>query len=154
MKRLSRISLIVASALLLGLLLNLLHPEGIHWKSFIPLNLFDYTEKYSSIRMISADSAYALWKIEKTKFIDIRMSEEYELDHIKGAINISIDKVFELDPHKFNDASVYVIYDQEGDSDKLTLFASHFSLLTRKTVYMLFGGYFSWLSKQYPIEAL
>jgi len=154
MKRLSRISLIVTSAILLGLILNLLHPKGIHWKSLIPLNLFDCAEKYGNVRMISADSAYALWKIGETKFIDIRMSEEYELDHIKGAINISIDKVFELDLHKFNDTAVYVIYDQEGDSDKLTLFANHFSLLTGKTVYMLFGGYFSWLGKQYPIEAL
>lgn len=154
MKRLSRISLIVASALLLGFIINLLHPEGIHWKSFIPPNVFDHSEKHLNVRIISADSAYALWKIGETKFIDIRMNEEYELDHIKGAINISIDKVFELDPHKFNNAALYVIYDQEGDSDKLTLFASHFSLRTRKTVYILFGGYFSWLSKQYPIEAL
>lgn len=154
MKRLSRISLIVASAFLLGFIINLLHPEGIHWKSFIPINLFDYAEKYVNVRMISADSAYALWKISGTKFIDIRISEEYELDHIKGAINISMDKVFELDPHKLNDAVAYVIYDQEGDSGELTLFARHFSILTKKTVYILFGGYFSWLGKQYPIETL
>jgi rhodanese-related sulfurtransferase len=152
MKRLSRVSLIVTISLLVGLIFNFLHPKGINWKILIPLNIYERVENDSTVQIISADSAYVLWKIGETKFIDIRMSEEYELDHIKGAVNISIDKISELDPHQLSNATIYIIYDQEGDSGKLSRFARHFSLITKKTVFILFGGYFSWLGKQYPIE--
>lgn len=155
MKKVLRIILIILFSLLAGIIINQLQPGGISWRSLLYPALSKAGLSNSEILVVSVDSAMALFHNESTVFIDVRPEEDYQTDHIPGAYNIPYNVI--IKGHFSNSDSFYtgsdiLLYDQEGDLEQLELLSSIWSSQRVKKIYILFGGYLSWLHNQYPRE--
>ncbi len=152
MKTIIRIFLIIIFTIVLGVLYNQYHPNGIRWQFLLPPSIFENPDNAKYINVITPDSAFILTQSETVGFLDVRASEDFELDHIKGAENIPIASIFDKE---FFDELVdtsYIVYDQDGEYQNLNLAAHTLINCGYRPVYILFGGYLSWLEKNYPIE--
>ncbi len=80
MKTLLRMAGLAAAALIAGLAVNQVHPEGIHRNMMTAAFSTDYRW-----RRITADSARVLFSGGAAVFVDIRPEKEYRTDRIPGA---------------------------------------------------------------------
>jgi rhodanese-related sulfurtransferase len=150
-KILYRITLIILLSLLLGLVVNQLHSSG------IPLNLLFSTssigkENYGKIHYISADSARTLLNNPGTTFIDIRPGDEYQFDHVPGAVNLPLFKLLrESIPPGIASESL-IIYDDSGNLEQLKLSAGILAQAGAPSVSILISGYLHWIERNYPVE--
>ncbi len=149
-----RISVIIIISLVLGFLYNQFHPKGLHWRFLFSTALSKNNSQKLNFTVISPDSAFVLMNRGDVIFIDSRQAEDFQLDHIKGAVNIPIDLFFtasdkiNLPRHK----TVILLYDEEGDVEKLALAVSAINTSQIKELYILYGGYLSWLNRGFPLE--
>ncbi|MCK4892478.1 MAG: rhodanese-like domain-containing protein [Calditrichia bacterium] len=149
-----RISAIIFASLVLGLIYNQLHPHGLHWRFLFSPALSDGNSQKNPFTVISADSAFVLMNRGDVIFIDTREAEDFQLDHISGAINVPID-IFLTASDNINlpgDETLILLYDQEGNIEKLALSASVLKIAQKKRLYILYGGYLSWLNRGFPLE--
>jgi rhodanese-related sulfurtransferase len=149
MKLLIRNTLIIISSLLFGIVYNQLHPQGIHWRYLFHAP----SVSQASIGIILADSAYVLLSDPRTLIIDTRAVEDFELDHLPGALNFHLENLVEKqEQFRTSDYSTVIFYDQEGKIEHLTFFVSPISFRTDSNIYILYGGFLAWLEKGYPVE--
>lgn len=149
-----RIFLIIFTALLLGLMINLLHPKGISFRILFHPSLFLRQNLAGEYHIISADSALILLDQSMVEFLDIRTADDYHLDHIPGAHHLSFNHLlsgFTADIGIQSDVKV-IIYDQEGEMEQLKLAAISLQQAGYRNIYLLFGGYLNWLQKGYSVE--
>jgi rhodanese-related sulfurtransferase len=151
MKILYRITLIVLLSLLLGLVVNQLHSSG------IPLNLLLSTspiEKTDAgkIYYISVDSARSLLQNPGTVFIDIRPEDDYQFDHIIGAVNLPLFKLIRESIPTGIASDSLIIYDEAGNLEQLKLAAGILAKTGVPSVSILINGYLQWVERNYPVE--
>ena len=143
-----KIIIILVITTIFGFIYNQFHPLGIRWQILFS----SYSNKnQDTTYIVLADSIFYSLNANILLF-DTRTQEDYYLDHIKGAININLNDIIDgkLDVHD-NKKKVF-IYDNEGDIGELNIFANALSERGFNNIYILFGGYFSWLEKKYPVE--
>lgn len=146
-----RITFIILLSLFLGLVVNQLHSSG------IPLNMLFSTSSIekkdaAKIYYISADSARILLNNPGTVFIDIRPRDEYQFDHISGAVNLPLFKLIrESIPTEITSDSL-VIYDEAGNLEQLKLAAGFLAKAGAPSVSILINGYLQWIAQNYPVE--
>ena len=150
MKKIQRILTIFIVALVIGFLYNQIHPSGIPLRHLLqPLA----TDEQSGIEIILADSAFVLWSEQSALFIDTRSVDDFNIDHIPGSLNTRLDQIQPEMVTDLNTPSTNVIfYDQEGNLEKMAFFLSAIDFPGNKKVFMLYGGYFSWLGQGYPTQ--
>jgi len=149
-----RISAIVFASLVLGLIYNQLHPNGLHWRFLFSPALSIGNSQENPFTVISADSAFVLISRGDMIIIDTRKPEDFQLDHISGAMNIPLHIFFTAsgDINLPGDKTLILLYDQEGNIEKLALSASVLNTAEIKHLYILYGGYLSWLNRGFPLE--
>jgi rhodanese-related sulfurtransferase len=149
-----RIIFIIFTALLLGLIINQLHPKGVSIKILFHPTLLLQQNLSGEFYVISADSALILLDHSLVEFLDIRTSDDYQLDHISGAHYLSFNHLLSgfTDGIGIQPAAKVIIYDQEGEMEQLGLAAISLQQAGYKNIYLLFGGYLNWLQKGYSIE--
>ncbi len=106
-----------------------------------------------AVQIVSADSLYIWMETRQVILIDIRPEEDFRLDHIPGAIPLPFPEIFSRMP-RWEKAPPrgWVLYDQEGEMENLKAAAAELVRKGYRPVYLLFGGYLSWLDAGYPVE--
>ena len=149
-----RISAIIFVSLVLGLIYNQLHPHGLHWRFLFGPVLSNGEYQDRNFTVVSADSAFLLLNREDVVFIDTRKAEDFQLDHIRGAINVPIDNFLTASNNinlPYNRTTI-ILYDEEGNIENLALSVSVLNNPSIRKLYMLYGGYLSWLNMGFPLE--
>lgn len=104
-------------------------------------------------KAIKIDLAYKLFKEGKI-FIDARPVEEFEENHIQGAINIPFygSEKYDSVLSKISKDEVIITYCNGDDCDLSILLGDEIFAKGYKNVYVFFGGWKDWLKMNYPIE--
>jgi len=108
---------------------------------------------FTEPKAITLEQAYALFNRD-VKFVDARDEADYLAGHITNSINIPFD---DFDNHKqklemLSKEKPMVIYCGGTDCDLSHLLANLLFEKGYKQVYVFFGGWFDWLSANYPVE--
>lgn len=149
---LTRSVLVFAAAWLLGVLINQIYSQGIRW--FLLKPHLATSDNGATFRFIDADSAFQFMGDESTAFVDVRPAEEYDLDHLPGAISIPWQQ-FLRDPELINSLRKYsqlIIYCFEPDCFEATALAKELPQFGFARVFVLFGGMAEWLEQGFPVE--
>jgi rhodanese-related sulfurtransferase len=149
-KSVYRLLVLVFGAITFGIIYNQLYPNGIKWQLYFPASIFG---SENEIAIISADSALFFFQQGRAGFIDCRSKEDFELDHIVSAIHIPLNLLWnDIQPDLPSSKNIWILYDYEGSLDELSLASSNLTKNGITDVRVLFGGYVSWLEKNYPTE--
>lgn len=138
--------------LICGLLVNALHPEGIHTRLLLPSPSVQDTQ--AEITIVSADSAFQLLMSESVIFLDTRPEEEWLIDHIPQARSL------ELQDYYTGDATLdglprdatYILYGFDDTTTDATILANAMISAGFGDVMILFGGLSAWLEFGFPTE--
>jgi len=108
---------------------------------------------FTEPKAITIEQAYALFNRD-VKFVDARDEADYLAGHITNSINIPFD---DFDNHKqklelLSKEKPMVIYCGGTDCDLSHLLANLLFEKGYKQVYVFFGGWFDWLSANYPVD--
>ena len=148
-----RFAIILIAALMLGLIYNNFHPRGIKTNLLFHSGLFTQKELTGTVHIISADSAFLLLAQPSVRFMDLRATEDYKLDHIPGTVHVAFDELlngnFKEIPIGLEDK--LIIYDQEGKMEQLHLAVITLQQAGYTDISILFGGYLNWLEKSFTI---
>ncbi len=153
MKTTLRIAIILWLALVAGLLYNHFHPRGVHWPILFH-SYYLHASDRPDVEVVSVDSALYLVENPEVFIIDVRIAQDFQLDHIPGAFHWNFQNLLN-NPDRFapgDGIKQVMIYDQEGDLEKLALAASTLHRNVSGKYYILFGGFLAWLDRGYPIE--
>jgi rhodanese-related sulfurtransferase len=149
-----RINIILIISLILGLIYNQLHPNGLHWRFLFSTSMHANDAQKLNFTVISADSAFLFLNQGDVVFVDTREPQDFQLDHIRGAINVPLD-IFITASDKISlprDKTSIIMYDEDGNIEKLVSSASVLNAVQIKKLYILYGGYLSWLNLDYPLD--
>ncbi len=141
------------STLILCVLINQFHGEGIRWKVLmvsLPLVSNDDGWQYAS-----TDSCFAVHLQQSADFIDVRDSESFEIDHVPGAFSMPFQKLFD-GPSTWEERdreTTLILYDELRHSKRARLAARYLSHMGFHHVVVLRGGYIEWLDRTFPVEA-
>ncbi len=155
MKTFSRIVQVIIFSLIAGIVINQFHSQGMSWRTLILPAFSKYGLVETNMIIVSADSALVLFNNKSTIFIDVRKNEDFQIDHIPLAHNIPSSSIMRADFSDFDQVifkNNVLLYDQEGDLERLKLISNVWPSQGEKRVYILFGGYLSWLQNQNPVE--
>ncbi len=147
-----RIVCIIIVGLLLGLVINQVHPRGIRLPVLISSLVLNSSQQ--GWRPISADSSFVLYMQKSAHFFDIRSREQFKLDHLKGARSLPFYE-FMIHPEDFDlpeKESVIILYDFPPHSPKAPLMIRQLESRGYKEVFFLRNGYSQWLEYGFPIE--
>jgi len=149
-----RIAIILIAALWLGLIYNNFHPRGIKPNLLFHSSLLIQKGLSATFHIISADSAFMLLDQPSVKFVDIRATEDYQLDHIPGADHVAFNQLLNgtFTGISVESGSKIIIYDQEGKMEQLDLAAISLRQAGYMDISILFGGYLGWLERSFTIE--
>ncbi|HEY9187939.1 MAG TPA: rhodanese-like domain-containing protein [Bacteroidota bacterium] len=103
---------------------------------------------------ITVDQAYKIFLSGRGVFIDARMEIEYNLGHIKGAINIPLKK-FEENLAKlktYDKNTIFVCYCDGSGCDLSIDLAKKLHENGFKNVKIFYSGWNDWKEKNYPME--
>lgn len=135
--------------------MNQWHPKGIGIKNLLGAFILGSKNADAVVYIISVDSVFILLNEPGIIILDIRSLDDYQLDHIPGAVHVSRSdlikgsgKAFSLPKDK-----KLIIYDQEGDMTQIKLVAQIFGRAGFQYIFWLFGGYLSWLEKGMSTES-
>ncbi|MBE0571683.1 MAG: hypothetical protein IH618_09085 [Ignavibacteriaceae bacterium] len=108
---------------------------------------------FTEPQAITLDQAYTLFN-KDVKFVDARDEADYLAGHITNSINIPFD---DFDNHKqklemLSKEKPMVIYCGGTDCDLSILLGNLLFEQGYKQVYVFFGGWFDWLSANYPVK--
>ncbi|MFO7889663.1 MAG: rhodanese-like domain-containing protein [bacterium] len=147
-----RIVCIAVLSLIIGIVVNQIHPRG------IPLRLLIFSFKANSVQKgwqpISTDSSFVHYLQGSAHFFDIRPREQYRLDHIKNAQSlpfyefINSPKAFNLPEKK----SVIILYDFNPLSSKAPIMIQQLKSMGYKHIFFLRNGYSEWLEYDFPTK--
>jgi rhodanese-related sulfurtransferase len=150
MKTLLRMAALAAAALIVGLAVNQVHPEGIHRNMLA--SVFSTEFRW---RRITADSAQVLFSSNAAKFVDIRSEKEYRTDRIPGAESQPFYSFFRNfrrfeKNHPKTDTYVFYCFEpacREGHAMLAWMGRRGYG----KAVWM-YGGLSQWIQSGYPVE--
>jgi len=129
-----RAAVILASALLLAAIVNALNPLGIRWLP-APDGRVGIPRAYESLLpQTTVDEAFRIYQSGEGLFVDSRDAEDFEKDHIPGAINIPQRRWAEVWPE----------WQSQLPRDRLLLlycYGGHCGLSTRQAKRLLPEGY-------------
>ena len=129
-----RAAVILASALLLAAIVNALNPLGIRWLP-APDGRVGIPRAYESLLpQTTVDEAFRIYQSGEGLFVDSRDAEDFEKDHIPGAINIPQRRWAEVWPE----------WQSQLPRDRLLLlycYGGHCGLSTRQAKRLLADGY-------------
>lgn len=152
----------LAAAAILGLGSNALNPDGIPLVGYYPeieygpdSVIVPPSAEEGDPPFITLKEAYGKYHDPGTVFLDSREPEEYEIGHIKGALNLPFDWVDEywpdVEPLLSTDAQI-VIY-CSGAECELSLFEGRYLReLGYQNIFIFFGGWSEWESRSFPTE--
>ncbi len=146
-------SVILAVALFIAVVFNLIHPAGINMFGFSSAALIK--EQQAKIPEISLCDAYSLYLKNKVIFIDARDPLSYADGHITGAINIYPDEAsLHTSSLKIKAAQgFFFITYCDGPQCPLSKETAH-ALLLRGVpdVKVLVNGWILWLKASHPVS--
>jgi len=137
-KRISTMDIVLVAVIVLGLVYYL------YMKGYI----------FANFKNITPKEAYELLNKEKDKIVllDVRTPEEYQQDgHIKGAINIPVDKLGEEVERlkEYKNSKKILVYCRSGHR---SVVASRFLSNLGFDVYNIKGGINAWKAEGLPVE--
>lgn len=146
---LKRTALLWAVALFLGIAVNQLAPEGIRWQLLLLRG-----NTAVNIVFVSADSAFVLFAEGRAKFIDVRPREEFDIDHIPGAISLPLLEYLHQPDYlqRFDPQTTYIFYCFDPECEDTGALAREFGVNGFRNVLILYGGFSAWLERGYPVE--
>jgi len=103
---------------------------------------------------IKLEQAYKLYK-QNILFIDAREKADYQLGHIKGALNLPFDS-FNKYEHILKEIpkdKIIVTYCAGTDCDLSILLGNKLLSLGYKKTYIFFGGWNDWQQANFPVES-
>lgn len=147
-----RMMLLLILSLSAGFVVNQFYSEGIRW--FLLKPRIYSGESIGSLQFISADSAFALHLHGEASFIDVRAGEDYEIDHIPGAISIPLLDYYKSPDmlQQLNKQVRYILYCFEPECREVNALAVEFIHNKFNNIAILHGGFSEWLEKGYPVE--
>ena len=149
---LAQIAILIMGSLFVGILVNQVQNKGIHWK--ILLLSLPSTSNPTGLTYVSTDSAFFGYLQQEAVFVDIRLCDDFEIDHIPGALSQPVFDFFnhtDLFEPRERDAKV-ILYDLERNSKNVRLMARQLVKEGFKNVFIMRGGFVEWLDKTYPVE--
>ncbi len=147
-----RAAAIAVISLILGVVVNQMHPEGIAWR-LLSLTLTG-TGESRGWTYTSVDSSFGLFLAGDAQFVDTRPGTSFTLDHIPGAVGLPFHDLFQ-DKNSMSvedKAKTLILYDLERNSNKVRLVARQLTREGFSTVLVMRGGFVEWLDKTYPVE--
>lgn len=139
--------LIVLGTLVAGLLINAANPFGIKWSDLV----FCVTD--SSVPEITVEDAFFQLHEPTTIFLDIRPHNEYEIDHISGAISLyPVGAIGQIKNVPGKDRFQLIAYDFETDSPAVRKAVKQIRQAGFTQVCALSGGFAAWLERGLPVD--
>ena len=153
-KTFRRMIIIGVVSLIIGVVVNQILAKGIRlpvlFTSLLPCPFTSYAEH------ISADDALKLLNEKKAVFIDARSLDEFDLDHIEGAVSIpAVDFISNpklIMKYETDKELTAIIYGAKEIEDNAEIIARSLSSKGVKNIKVLQGGFELWLKKDYPVE--
>lgn len=153
-KTFRRMIIIGAVTMVIGIVVNQIMAHGIRlpvlFRSLLPCPFTSYTEH------ISADDALKLLNEKQAVFIDVRSLDEFDLDHIEGAVSIpAVDFISNpklIRKYDKDKELTAIIYGAKETEDNAEIIARSLSGKGVKHIKSLKGGFELWLKKDYPVE--
>jgi rhodanese-related sulfurtransferase len=152
MKTVRRLLMLSLCALCVGIAVNQFHTRGIRWQ--ILLLSLPWASSQSGWAYMSTDSAFVAFLQHEAVFIDMRSADDYEIDHIPGALSLSFFEFFDRSSfvkHQDKNAK-YILYDFERNSKPVRLMARQMAKYRFQSVSVLRGGLSEWLYRSFPVE--
>lgn len=152
MRTLRRIIILSIASLFIGILVNQLHSKGIRWQ-ILMLSIPNFS-KQAEWTYVSSDSAFGLFLQQAAIFVDIRPKDEFEIDHIPGALSLPFFEFFDQTDifSKQDKDATYILYDLERNSRKVRLLTRQLRKYGLNEVAVLRGGFTEWLYMTFPVE--
>jgi rhodanese-related sulfurtransferase len=142
-----QILLILIISAVTGILYNFILPNGLSLTA-APLQLPSGSE-------LTTEQAERLFRQNNTLFIDTRYPEEYEQNHIPGAINIPLNlSRDELTAalNTINKERMIVIYCSSPSCNSSRRLAGYMDFIGFKNIYIYVAGFQEWKNKKKPVE--
>ncbi len=163
MKRvISQMLILLGISVILGLGSNAVNPHGIPLiGQYEPI---DYGEDGTIVPpsamegdppFVSLKEAYGMYHDPSTIFLDAREPEDYELGHIKGAINLPFDWFDDywpdVEPLLPKDAPI-VVYCSGAECESSLYEGRYLSEIGYTNIHVFFGGWSEWVQHDFPTE--
>lgn len=149
MKSLLRLLVILVASFAIGFIYNQIYSEGIQWQFLFPAS----SSNDVSVKIIAADSALILLQSGAAGFIDLRAIDDYNLDHIRGAVHYSLQEILRKEFRaNLRRKKKWILYDARGDLENMRIAANSLGGKGAESVYILYGGFLAWLNKGYFTE--
>jgi rhodanese-related sulfurtransferase len=156
--------LLAGSAAVLALAANAINPSGIalvgeYYEIEYGADsvIIPPTAEEGDSPYITLKEAYGMYHDPGTIFLDAREPEDYELGHIKGAINLPFDWFDDhwLDVEPLLDPEAAIIIYCSGTECELSIHeARHLQTLGYQNLYVFFGGWDEWVEHDFPTDKL
>ena len=153
MRIVRRMITIGTAALLAGILVNQIISHGIRLPILLTSIPCPFTKKTEHI---SAEDALKLLNEKKTVFVDIRSLDEFDMDHIEGAVSIpAVDFISNpklLKIYNKDKGLTAIVYGAKKIEDNAELMSRSLSAKSVENIRVLDGGFELWIKKDYPVE--
>ena len=149
-----RLLLVLFVTLVTGFCVNQIYSDGIRWPLLKPQ--FTSVENNSSILFVSADSAFLFQMEGDVTFVDVRTKEEFEIDHLPGAISIPLFAYYKS-PEMLaglDTEARYILYCFDPKCTEAKSLAVEMVNQRFINVMVLDGGFSGWLEMGFPVEIL
>jgi len=145
-----RVLVLLFGPLILGLTINSIHQNGIHPKLLKP----NLSPTPSEVLIISADSAFQKLLDNSAVFLDNRPAEEWQIDHIPGALSFELMKYYigEIQLDSLQKEQTYILYTFDDTATDAAILAGEMVSSGFSDVHTLYGGFAAWLERGYPVE--
>lgn len=149
-KHIKEMLLILSLTLVGGIFINQLHPQGIRWELLLPLS----ANAPTTFTSINPEDAFLALMQEEAHFIDIRPAEEFEADHIAGAISLPLFDYFQSPDslRKLATEKKYILYCFDPECKEAEMIAAEMIGYGFQDVAILEGGLSAWLGNGFPTE--
>ncbi len=144
---------IILTAVLLGLLTNMINPAG------IPI-IGDWSEQPAQenageITVINVEQAYKIWQSKDAVFIDARTPSDFAIDHIPGAINLprgNTSEYFTAIQTTIKPDTKLVVYCSSKDCEDSSVIANFLKNNEYTSIYLYEDGIIAWDMHNFPLE--
>ena len=141
--------LLIVAAIILGFAYTFVTKQGFFFKTQSV-----HSSVNSNIEMISLETAKEIFQSDSALFIDARHEFEYQAGHIRGAVNVALNK-FDTQHTRLNNISkdkLLVSYCDGAECNSSIELAVKLTDSGFTNVKVFFGGWQEWISAKLPIE--
>ena len=145
-----RVLILLIATLMVGLIINQFHPNGIRWALLSP----DFSHTTNSVEFINLPDAFSLIIDGQAIAIDVRETDAFEIDHLPGAISMPWQQ-FIRSPEiisQLDNEMTYIIYCFDPDCYEAKTFAGLLQKNGFRKTKVLYDGFSGWLEMGLPIE--